>query len=106
MSKNDEITVLHQSGQSVAGRKGEPSISSDQRLKDLQSLVGICFELLSDYSMVSIAYASGLSVGTLYRLQSMEFTLAVRYNTIERLSMTAGLTLSWEQGRPYISLED
>ena len=66
-----------------------------QRLKELRSYVDICFAMLEEQTYAEVAENSGLSLGTIYRLQNHDFTLRVQFRTVQALGIAAGLRLEW-----------
>lgn len=67
-------------------------LTPKQRLRDLQGLVGICLSALSEkYDNKELCNRTGLSLSTLHRLWTGQFTLAVRFGTIQALAAAAGL---------------
>lgn len=76
-------------------------MSSKERLKQLKMFVSLCFTLCEDRFTISdygvdfkeIANASTLSLSTIKRLARGEFSLNVRYGTIQAFGLVAGVKL-------------
>jgi len=85
-------------------------ISSKMRLTDLKAFVNLCFGCLENddetVDLKEIANKTRLSLTTIWRLRTNQFTLAVRYDTIQRLGYSAGLKLTYEEGRALVALTD
>lgn len=69
-------------------------LTKKERLKDLHSLVGICFGILcEEYCDKEICNMTGLSLSTIQRLWHGSYTIAVRFGTIQALAAAAGLQI-------------
>ena len=69
-------------------------LTKKQRLSELQGLVELCFGMLVEQThsdSKEICNLTGLSMSTINRLSIGNFTLAVRYGTIQALAGAAGL---------------
>lgn len=79
-------------------RKAKESIprrimSDKQRLGELKAFVRLCFALIGEDDLKEIVNRTHLSISTLRRLALEEYTLAIRWGTIQRLSAAAGVRL-------------
>lgn len=79
-------------------------ISMSDRIKEVYAFVDLCFASLDEPDLKEIANQTRLSVSTLYRLRSHEFTLCTRIGTIQSLGYAAGFRMEWHGTHPRISL--
>lgn len=83
-------------------------LTAGQRYKELTYFVDLCFASFEpvgkrlDYK--EIANATGLSLRTIRRLVHHDFTLAVRYGTIQALGYAAGLRLELTESKARVVL--
>lgn len=81
-------------------KTGKPKarvISDAVRLRELKNFMDICFTLIVDRegdSNKRIAELCGLSYWTIWRMRSGEFSLKIRYDTVQRVATVAGLRLT------------
>lgn len=70
-------------------------MTKKRRLQELKAFVNICFSLIEEETQdfKEIANRTGLSVSTLYRLAVEDYTLAVRFGTVQAIGLAAGLSL-------------
>jgi len=69
-------------------------MTRSKRLRELQSFVSLCFGMLTDYDNKEICNLSGLSLRTINRLHSLEFSLCIQFKTVQALGIAAGLEIS------------
>ena len=73
-------------------------------LKELKEAVALMFFSMDDLDMKEISNRSKLSLPTLYNLRRGHFSLDVRYRTIERLGVAAGMRVTMSRSDIRISL--
>ena len=69
-------------------------MTAKQRLDTLTVIIGICFTLLEDKDFKEVSNLTGLSLSTIHRLYNGEYTLNVRWGTIQALGIAAGLEIT------------
>lgn len=68
-------------------------LTEKQKLKELEAFIALCFLSLDGYDDKEIANFSGKSYYTIRRLRAGQYTLDIRYRTVEALGAAAGLKL-------------
>lgn len=68
-------------------------MSWSARLKELRTIIRMCFVLIDETDYKEIANRTHLSISTLHRIQSDKLTLNVRFGTIQALCCAAGVKL-------------
>lgn len=68
-------------------------LTQKQRLRDLSETVGLCLGLLGERELdgKEICNLTGLSLSTINRLWRGNYTLAIRFGTVQALAAAAGL---------------
>ena len=73
-------------------------LTKKQRLDELKTFVNICFAILEeglDYK--EICNKTHLSMSTIIRLATNDFSLCVKFGTIQALGYAAGLKLTYTE---------
>jgi transcriptional regulator with XRE-family HTH domain len=82
-------------------------LTKKQRLTELKQGILICFALLeTDHTLKQIADKARLCPSTISRLHSGEFTLAVRFGTVQALAAVAGLVIELTDRGTLMTLVD
>lgn len=68
-------------------------MTEKQKLKELEAFVALCFVSLDGYDDKEIANFAGRSHYTIRRLRAGQYSLDIRYRTVEALGAAAGLKL-------------
>ena len=80
-----------------------------RRFEDLKSCIRICiYTLYIDNGMddKEVCNATGLSLSTVYRLYNEQFSLSIRFGTVQALAAAAGYKISLESGTARIAVVD
>lgn len=79
-------------------------LSHRERLKELKATIQLAFCLLEGKSVKQIAEISGLSTTTIYNLRRNNISLFCRYNTIQSITLAAGLRISFKKKHIHLRL--
>jgi len=78
---------------------------TDRQMHDeLKSFVALCFEEHGESTLREIAAASRLSVTTVHRLFSGQYTTAVHFGTVQKLGAACGLRLEMTKRKAVLKL--
>lgn len=69
-------------------------MSQKQRLEQLKAYVRICFALIAEEDPKEVANKTGLSLSTIHRLASEDFSLDIRFRTYQSLGLAAGVEIT------------
>lgn len=79
-------------------------MSERRRLEELTAFVNLCFAMLEGSSVKEVCRLTGLSSATVYRLWNNQFSLDVRFRTVQALGHAAGLELTWKGRKAKVRL--
>lgn len=68
-------------------------MTEKQKLRELEAFVALCFASLEGYDDKEIANFTGRSHYTIRKLRIGQYSLDIRYRTVESLGAAAGLKL-------------
>lgn len=69
-------------------------ITDEMRLDELSNTICICFAMLTEYDFKEIANLTGLCLSTIQRLYNGQYSLMIRWNTVDCLATAAGIRIS------------
>lgn len=90
------VKTKRRQGRKLVARR----LTKKNRLEELRAFLQICFTVLNEDTegdMKEISNLTGLSVTTIWRLQTDRFTLCVRFGTVQAIGAAAGFKLDWTE---------
>lgn len=79
-------------------------MSEKKKLDELRTFIQLCFTMLEGKSLKEVSKATGLSLSTIYRLWYGQFSLDIRYRTVQAMGHAAGLELTWKGRKAKVRL--
>lgn len=80
-----------------------------RRLEDLRSCIKICMHVLYTEKQMDdkeVCNATGLSLSTVYRVFNGQFSLAIRFSTVQAIAAAAGFKVELIKGTSTLAIVD